>query len=124
MAGRVAVDSPQDIGGDLSKQDANLADLFRSEKPVQYWEYRQHGLACLLQGAGHFTAGEFRRSVEYLPQAALKKKTYYEKWAAATANLLLERGLVSQAELDYALGQPHEPSQVSYVTLGCSRSRC
>ncbi len=112
---KVAVDNPQDIGGDLSKVDANLAELFRSEKPVQYWEYQQHGLSCLLDGAGHFTAGEFRRSVEHLPQAALSKKTYYEKWAAATANLLLEHNLVSQSELDAALGQPHEPAEVKYI---------
>ena len=115
MEGHKLVDNPQDIGGDLSKADAGLAELFRSEKPVQLWEYQQHGLSCLLGGTGHFSAAEFRRSVEYLPQAALDKKTYYEKWAAATANLLLERGLVSQSELDAALGQPHEPAQTLYA---------
>ncbi|KAK9864999.1 hypothetical protein WJX84_002599 [Apatococcus fuscideae] len=85
MAARTAVDSPQDLGGKLDKARA-----------------------------GYVRSGEFRRSVEYLPQAALECKSYYEKWAFATANVLLERGLISQAELDAALGQPHQPANINF----------
>ena len=112
MSAKKSGDSPQDIGGDLSKFNGSLAELFRAQTPVQHWEYQQHGLACLLCGTGRIRAAEFRRSVEHLPGAALKKKTYYEKWAAATANVLLERGLISQPELDSALGQPHEAAKL------------
>lgn len=106
------VDSPQDIGGKLEKTDGNLADLFQSQKPVQHWEFQQHALACLLVGAGHIVSGQFRRSVEHLPQAALDTKSYYEKWAFATANVLLERGVITLPDLEAALGQPQQPAAV------------
>ena len=108
----MAVDSPQDIGGKLEKADGNLADLFQTHKPVQHWEFQQHALACLLVGAGHIRSGEFRRSVEYLPQAALDTKSYYEKWAFATANVLLERGALTLPDLEATLGQPQQPPVV------------
>lgn len=108
----MVVDSPQDLGGQLEKSDGNLADLFKTQKPVQYWEFQQHALACLLVGTGHVRSGEFRRSVEHLPQAALDKRSYYEKWAFATANVLSERGLITLADLEAALGQPKQPADV------------
>ena len=112
MATHAAVDRTQDLGGKLDRASESLQDLFQAHKPVQHWEFQQHGLACLLVGSGHIRSGEFRRSVEYLPQAALDTKSYYEKWAFATANVLLERGVITRPELDAALGQPQQPAGI------------
>lgn len=38
--------------------------------------------------------------------------TYYEKWAASIANILMERGTIQQLDLDHYLGVETEAPSV------------
>ena len=65
----------------------------------------QHVLESLLRNRGLINVAAQRRKLEQLPAALFPSKTYYEKWAAATAAIGIERGSITQRELDAALGQ-------------------
>ncbi|CAK0783031.1 hypothetical protein CVIRNUC_006226 [Coccomyxa viridis] len=105
-----AVDQPCEDAADTPLSVA----LKKTEKPVKYWEYQCHALCCLLVGGGHVKSGEVRRAIEYLPPAAFQRCTYYEKWANAVAVTSIERGTISQKDLDEALGGSHATPEVLY----------
>lgn len=45
-----------------------------------------------------------RRGVEGIPEAASRKMSYYERWAASIASVSMERGTIQQKDLDKHLG--------------------
>lgn len=100
----------QDIGGQpLLDTDLPLSDVIkRSAKPYKYWQVQTHGLAYLLSQKKLWTTAEMRRAIESLPRSAYLKKTYYELWSSAVAAISLQRGIVTQQELDQALGTSAE----------------
>lgn len=64
------------------------------------WERRLFAvmLACL--AGGHFVADEFRHAVERMDPATYLSTSYYEHWLHALETLLLEKGVLSAAELE------------------------
>jgi nitrile hydratase len=62
-------------------------------------------MATALSGA--FT-GRFRHSIERMDPAWYLASSYYEHWLTAAATCLVESGVVTQAELDGALGAPFD----------------
>ncbi|GBF90736.1 nitrile hydratase subunit alpha [Raphidocelis subcapitata] len=86
-----------------------LGELDTQDKPWAFWERRTHAVVWRLLARGHLTLDELRRAVEGLPEAEAAR-SYYEKWAAAAAEVCLERGVLSRADLDAALG-PEPPSE-------------
>ena len=112
MAGREV--NIQDIGGQvLLDTDLPLGDAIKqSAKPYAYWQFQTHALAYLLLQKQLWTDGEMRRAIEGIPRSAYLKKTYYELWSAAVAALSLERGIITQLELDQALGTDVAPPVV------------
>lgn len=71
----------------------------RSEHVNEAWEKRVDALARLLSEKKLRRVDEARRAIEALPPDAYDRMTYYERWMAATAQLLLERGLLTADEL-------------------------
>ena len=71
-----------------------------ADKPLAAWEIECHALFACLSKAGRLTTDELRRAVEALPRQAHESWGYYEKWSAALAHLLVERGLVAAGELE------------------------
>lgn len=67
-----------------------------------------HALVVVLSRKGLLTVDELRRGLEGLPPAAYLALPYYTKWARALTAILLERGVLSRAELDAALGPADE----------------
>jgi nitrile hydratase len=109
MAG-LETNGVHDLGGSLSELHAPID---RAEKPYQQWEIAVHALVGLLSKKGLMTVDELRRGIEDLPEEAYKNLSYYEKWAASTAAIQMERGTIQQADLDRVLGKPlkEEPAR-------------
>lgn len=47
-----------------------------------------------------FTIDALRRAVEDMPQPVYDSVSYYDKWAVGIRNLLIERGIVTRAEVE------------------------
>jgi len=70
----------------------------RTEHDYAEWERRADALAVLM-GAKGVTVDERRRHIEALPPAAYDKLSYYERWIVALTQALLQRGIITTAEL-------------------------
>lgn len=92
-----------DVGG---LPDLDPIDL--REPPVAYWERTTHVLVGLVSAKGHLTVDELRRGIEALPPSAYESLSYYEKWARSLAVILMERGVITAAELDAVMGKTVE----------------
>ena len=86
-----------DVGG-VEKLINSSIDL--AEKPFQLWERQTHAILVLLVGMKIMTVDELRRAVEQLHPLHYSSWSYYEKWAAAMSQILLENKLVSNADLN------------------------
>jgi nitrile hydratase accessory protein len=67
------------------------------------WEGRAFGIAVALSEGGRYPWEDFRQ--ELIGQIAAAESrgdatSYYERWLAGLERLLLERGLLTEAELD------------------------
>lgn len=93
------MDEPRhhDMGGQAAPP------LVLDEHPKAAWEKRTHALVRLLTGKGVITIDEMRRSIENLGAQDYDRLGYYGRWIAGIANLLLEKGVVTTAELGQAL---------------------
>ena len=63
------------------------------------WEQRMYALASLTMRAMGINRDEFRHAIERIPPARYLASSYYERWLAAAETLLVERGIVTRAEL-------------------------
>ena len=63
------------------------------------WERRIDALSVLLGKEKHITVDERRKAIESLPPDAYDTMSYYERWTAALAQTLLQRGVITTEEL-------------------------
>lgn len=74
-----------------------------TEHDYEQWERRVDAMAVLLWGLKgtkkYFTVDEHRKAIESLPPAMYDTMTYYEKWIFALAQCLIQRGVITSAEL-------------------------
>ena len=89
-----------DIGGAPALLDEPVEGV---EQPMEYWEHECHALNHLLQQKGFYRGDEERRAIENLPEPAHPGWSYYEKWSAAVATCLQEKGLITADELEREL---------------------
>ena len=47
-----------------------------------------------------FTVDEMRRGIEELGAKAYDEMSYYERWAASTTNVLIEKGIIPSTSWD------------------------
>ena len=80
-------------------------EIDTSEPALQFWERQTHALLVCLVQRRCMTTDELRRHIEGLHPLHYENWLYYDKWAAAIALTLLDRGIITQAELDSALGE-------------------
>ena len=92
--------SGMDIGGAPALLDEPVEGV---EKPMEYWEHECHALNHLLQQKGFYRGDEERRAIENLPERAHVGWSYYEKWSAAIATCLQEKGIITADELEREL---------------------
>ncbi|MHC4447301.1 MAG: hypothetical protein ACYSXF_05910 [Planctomycetota bacterium] len=73
-----------------------------SEHHVELWEKRIDAIITLLSGKDYrvIRVDELRRGIESLPPDAYDTMSYYERWIASVAAILVEKGIMTQAEID------------------------
>ena len=85
---------PHDIGG------LDEGPIERSEHDLAFWELRVDAMVRLLFKAEVLSDfAELRRATEALGPHAYEALSYFERWTAAVADLLAEKGVVSKEEL-------------------------
>lgn len=63
------------------------------------WEAHVFALNRALIGRGLYNLDEFRDAIETMPPARYLESSYYEKWFHAVTSLLVEKGVLSAAEV-------------------------
>ena len=76
-----------------------------TEHDYPAWERRVDAMVQLLRGAGRITVDELRKNIESLPPEAYDRLTYYEKWISSLTQTLIQRGLITTAELGRKMEQ-------------------
>ncbi|HYT48486.1 MAG TPA: hypothetical protein VEL04_08695 [Burkholderiales bacterium] len=69
-----------------------------TEHDYAAWERRVDALSMLMGRKG-VTVDERRKNIEMLPPEAYDKMSYYERWVISLAQALIQRGIVTTAEL-------------------------
>ena len=75
-------------GGPIDKRDHETED----------WERLADAVTIVLDKKGIKTTDEHRRAQESLEN--YRELGYYERWVAATENLLVEKGILTREEID------------------------
>jgi hypothetical protein len=84
---------PNDIGG------LPAAPIERIEHELKPWETRCHALADVLDFHKIINTEEKRRGVESLGSELISHLSYYERWIAAFASILFQKGILTPTEL-------------------------
>jgi len=85
---------PHDVGGSA----AGPVDTQPHE--MTFWEKQIDALNMLLAQKGFRKTDENRRYIEMLGHDAYNTLSYYERWTAALARQLIDKGVFTQDELD------------------------
>jgi hypothetical protein len=70
----------------------------RGQHEVEDWERLADAINGALEGRGLQTTDQLRRTIESLED--YRDLSYYERWAAATERLLVEKGVLTNKEID------------------------
>lgn len=73
------------------------------EHALEPWEKRVDAILRVLLAKGVLTLDELRRGIEELGPGAYDELSYFERWIASIANLLVEKGVVGVHELGEAV---------------------
>jgi hypothetical protein len=87
------VRSHHDMGGLPARK------VDRTEHDYADWERRIDAMAVLLSQKRRLTVDELRRAIETLTPQAYDALSYYERWVIALGQTLIQRGVITSAEL-------------------------
>ena len=90
---------PHDIGG----LEAGPVDT--DAHPATFWEKQIDALNQLMAQKGYRKTDENRRYIEQLGDDVYNTLTYYERWTAALSRVLIDKGIVTQDEIDAKVAQ-------------------
>ncbi len=85
------------------------------EHDYDEWERRVDALVTLLRTDGTITVDELRKNIEAIAPEAYEAMAYYERWITSLTQTLLQRGVVTTAELS---GKMHEIQERLGLNLG------
>ncbi len=79
----------------------------RAEHQYTIWEKRTDALMGLLSAAERriIRTDELRRAIESIEPDRYEKLTYYERWITAIEKLLVEKGVLTRAEIERKVGE-------------------
>jgi len=85
-----------DVGGD------DFGPVPMIDGDYQLWEKRVDAMMRLLSSpdVALMRVDELRRGIETLGEAAYNAEPYYGKWARSLAKIMVEKGVLTQDELD------------------------
>lgn len=97
---RLMSDTPHRMHHDMGGQPAGPVSTASHE--IEPWEKRIEAiLRCMqLREKPVVTIDELRRGIEELPPKLYDTLTYYERWIASLTNVLVEKGVLSRAEIE------------------------
>src|SRR4051794_36907889 len=72
----------------------------RSEHEYSMWEKRTDAMLRCLWARDILNVDEHRRAVESLEPGVYETLSYYERWLAALETLLIEKEILTRAEID------------------------
>ena len=72
----------------------------RAEHEWADWEHVTNALVGVLRRHGLINVDELRRGIEAMAPAEYESVSYYERWSASIETLLVEKGILSQEEID------------------------
>ncbi len=90
-----------DMGG-----KPGLGAIVREEnEPVfhEEWEGRTMALNRALRAGSHYSLDEFRHAMERIEPSLYLRVSYFERWLEAITTITVEKGLITQEELDARL---------------------
>lgn len=97
-----------DVGG----LDFGKVDFDEHDRPL--WERRVDAMIVLLAtNKAAFKIDAMRRVIESYGEQQYDSTTYYEKWARALRNLLIEQGVISREELAAQIERSRETIRAS-----------
>ncbi len=70
-----------------------------TEHDYEDWERRVDAMGVVLSGKKLLTVDQRRRAIETLTPQAYDSLSYYERWVIALGQTLIQRGIVTSAEL-------------------------
>ena len=86
---------PHDLGG------LPAGPVDQSEHVLNFWEWRVDALVRLLFVKGLLNDfAELRRAIEDMHPDAYNTLSYYERWAGSVATLMVEKGVLTQEEIE------------------------
>lgn len=88
---------------DFGGEEAGAVE--HGEHVYEPWEKRMDAIRGLCAQRGLFTTDELRRSIEDLGPGVYEKLSYYERWCAGVANLLLQKHVITVDELGRKMAQ-------------------
>ena len=93
-----------DVGG------LDFGPIDRHEHDVALWEKRVDAMLILLIGKkkGAFAIDAMRRAIEDYGQQEYDRTTYYEKWARAIRNLVVEQEILTKDEIEARMREVRE----------------
>ncbi len=62
-------------------------------------------LRQLLSAQGLMTVDELRRGIEAIPEADYHRMSYYQKWIRSIASTLINRGVLTEGEIEAAVAR-------------------
>jgi hypothetical protein len=98
-----AFSATHDLGGKFDRTVEETIDT--SHRPLQYWEYCIHALLVILatKSPPLMTTDELRRGVESLEAKSYSDWGYYDRWSSSMTSILLERGVITEQEINEEL---------------------
>lgn len=79
-----------------------------AEHDYAEWERRVDAMVQLLRLGGRITVDELRKNIEALPPQDYDSMAYYEKWITSLTQTLIQRGVVTTAELGRKMEEVEE----------------
>ena len=74
----------------------------QSQHELSWWEKRTDAIASLLMSSEKrvMRVDELRRAIEDMEPAKYERAKYYEKWLHAVETLIVEKGILTQEEIE------------------------
>lgn len=69
------------------------------------WERRMFAVMIAVFGGGNYNVDEFRHGIERMHPVDYLGTSYYEHWLASVERLLIEKGVLTEAELEARMAQ-------------------